>query len=60
MRRTVPHLATLINPIFATGTATEGIQVDATIPAGTAFVKYRACFRAAAGSGGGPESVEVF
>jgi len=52
--------ATLINPIFAAGTANEGIQVDATIPAGTALGKYRACVRTAAGSGCGPEFVEVF
>jgi len=52
--------ATLIHPVFATATATEGIQVDATIPAGTTLGEYRACVRTAAGSGCGPEFVEVF
>jgi hypothetical protein len=51
---------TLINPVFATGTPAEGIQVDATIPAGTALGRYQACVRTAAGSGCGPQPVEVF
>ena len=51
---------TLVNPVFATGTPTEGIQVDATIPAGTSLGMYSACVRTAAGSGCGPVLVEVF
>ena len=53
-------VVTLIRPVFATGTPTEGIQVDATIPAGTALGKYTACVRTASGSGCGPALVEVF
>jgi hypothetical protein len=51
---------TLNERIFASGTSEQGIQVDATIPAGTALGKYQACVRTAAGSGCGPELVEVF
>ena len=51
---------TLVDPVFAAGTPTEGIQVDATIPAGTALGRYQACVRTAAGSGCGPVLVEVF
>ena len=51
---------TLAQRVFAAGTASEGIQVDATIPAGTALGKYQACVRTSAGSGCGPALVEVF
>jgi hypothetical protein len=52
--------ATLVQRTFATGTSAEGIQIDATIPAGTALGRYQACVRTAAGSGCGPALVEVF
>ena len=50
----------LTERVFAAGTPSEGIQVDATIPAGTALGRYQACVRTAAGTGCGPALVEVF
>jgi hypothetical protein len=52
--------ATLTHPIFAAGTPTTGIQIDATIPAGTAVGKYQACVTMTSGTGCGPVLVEVF
>ena len=51
---------TLTERVFAAGTPSEGIQVDATIPAGTALGRYQACVRTAAGTGCGPALIEVF
>jgi hypothetical protein len=45
--------ATLTHPIFAAGTPTAGIQIDATIPAGAAIGKYQACVTTTSGTGCG-------
>ena len=52
--------ATLLHPILATGDAASGIQINATIPAGTALGKYQACVTTGAGTGCGAVLVEVF
>ena len=52
--------ATLTGAILATGTPATGIQINATIPAGTALGKYEACVTTSTGTGCGPALVEVF
>ena len=52
--------ATLTGAILATGTPAAGVQINATIPAGTALGKYEACVTTSTGTGCGPALVEVF
>ena len=52
--------ATLGQVLLATGTPSQGIQINATIPLGTAAGKYQACVTTSAGTGCGPVLVEVF
>ena len=40
----------LVNPILATGNPTDGIQVDVTIPPGSALGSYQGCVTTAVGT----------
>jgi hypothetical protein len=41
---------TLVNPILATGTPADGIQVDVTIPVGAPLGSYQGCVTTAVGT----------
>ncbi len=51
---------TLVGVIFAAGSSTAGIQINATIPAGTALGMYAGCVTTAFGTACDAMPVEIF
>jgi hypothetical protein len=52
--------ATLIGVVYATGNSTQGIQINATIPLGTALGMYAGCVTTAFGTACDATPIEVF
>jgi hypothetical protein len=52
--------ATLSNVVFATGSSAAGIQINATIPAGTPLGMYAGCVTTAFGTACNATAIEVF
>lgn len=52
--------ATLVNVVLATGSPAAGIQINATIPAGTPLGMYAGCVTTASGTACDATPIEVF